>query len=71
VCHQDVVDCQGCRNKQGCEQKTGQAPNQSGKVCPVNRSNLMSSNGHKGDADYVRLIGVNSSKVSTEVFHVG
>jgi hypothetical protein len=71
ACHQDVVDCQSCRNKQGWEQKKGWSPNQRRKVCSVNRSDLMTSNGHKGDADYVRLIGVNSSKVSTEIIHVG
>jgi hypothetical protein len=36
------------------------ASNKAEKLCPVNRYNLMTSNGAKGDADYVRLIGVNS-----------
>jgi hypothetical protein len=40
----------------------GKAPNHTGKVCPVNRYRLMTSNSDKGDGDYVRLIGVNKRK---------
>jgi hypothetical protein len=44
----------------GVGKEEGAAPDQPAKVCPANRYNLMTSNGHKRDADYVRLIGVNS-----------
>jgi hypothetical protein len=46
----------------GSGKEKGKAPNHAGKVCPVNRYSLMTSNSDKGDGDYVRLIGVDRRK---------